>query len=159
MIRQNDDGQAHIRTMFHQFYEAQKLTEHESDRDKEKMCFCYDPWQYSWTCTGQKKMLVPHGLATADARPLTSPEPVNFGALKWEQQSVWVVDGLLHRGESNLLARRRFYIHETSWMILFGDGFDRKENLVKCYLRYLRSATDPTPQGRWYAVSGGDPAN
>jgi hypothetical protein len=155
MIGQNDDGQAHIRTMFSQFYESQKAAEHDSVFDKEKNCFCYDPGQYSWAYVGQKSMLVPCGRDSMDAAFPATSEPVSLRSLKWELRAVWIVDGLLHRGESNLLARRRFYIDETSWMILFGDGFDSRGNLLKCYVRHLHPATYANPQGRWYLVGDG----
>ena len=88
-----------------------------------------------WRYAGLRDVLIPY-VAASDK-----------GVLRWELHHVWIVEGSLRAGESNILALRRFYIEEQSWLILMGEGFARDGTLVN---RYMLAMGAPCGRGRWY---------
>jgi hypothetical protein len=87
-----------------------------------------------------------------DMRDLLQPKFSNPKITRWEKHSVWVVEGTLQPGESNVLARRRFYIDEDSWCILLGEGYDIAGTMVKCYMLFKGTTPATGKQGRWYPL-------
>lgn len=77
----------------------------------EECGLCSDPAQYDWRCIGKQDMLVPYNCIVS--RPL-----------RWINQEVWVLEGVLRRGESNIAQRRLFYINEASWLVALGESYD-----------------------------------
>jgi hypothetical protein len=98
-------------------------------------------------------MLVPFKRGTAHFDTLQERPIIPFSLrIHWEKRRVWVVEGMLHRGESNTLPRRIFYIDEASWLILWGEGYDLSGAMVKWYLLDTGANSPPAKQGRWYCL-------
>ena len=87
--------------------------------------FCTDPSQYEWKYIDKKFVVVPfkHAIPDNDTKP-TDVVHANLqdANTRWEKHLAWVVEGSLRRGESNILSRRMFYLAETTWQILYGEG-------------------------------------
>lgn len=114
---------------------------------------CSDPTQYDWSYISKKKMLVPYNCAAAHFDILRDVGQAAFlksQSIRWESHHVWIVEGNLCRGESNVLQRRRFYIDEDSWMILLGEGYDIAGTMIKCYLHDSHLLSPTRLLGRWY---------
>jgi hypothetical protein len=116
---------------------------------------CDNPAQYDWYLIGKQETLVPI-FCTGTAGGI--PEPVKplsalLGdeATRWEQHSVRIIDGVLRRGESNILRRRRFFVDEKSGSILLGEGYDHEAVMVKCYFVEKPSLSSQPCRGRWYS--------
>jgi hypothetical protein len=121
----------------------------------EGFSFCRDPAQYEWRYIGKRAMLVPYnnGLQHSAAPKNVQHPPLLSGkSIRWEKHQVWIVEGVLVRGESNVLQRRRFYIDEDSWMVLLGDGHDLSGELVMHYLLESHSVASGYASGRWHNV-------
>ena len=119
------------------------------------LVFCSNLAQYDWKYVTKKQVLVPFtcepGHLKASGNTAQS-QPSSRLKLRWEKYPVWIVDGILHRGESNLLARRRFYLDEESWQIVYGEGFDNAETIVKCYMLSRLGGMPARVEGEWYPV-------
>jgi hypothetical protein len=117
--------------------------------------FCSNPAQYDWKNLGKREIIVPYNCDSAGfvfPRHHTDATPHMSGKIRWEKHRVWVVEGTLHKGESNVLPRRRFYLDEDSWKILMGEGYDDKGKLVKCYMLCCGTIPNAGHKGRWYPV-------
>lgn len=116
--------------------------------------FCSNPSDYIWRYVSKRKTIIPYN---CDALPqplsedLDEPEFSNTKNLRWEMHDLLVVEGILRVGESNLLTRRCFYIEEKTWAILFGEGYDISENVVKCYMLSGQIGSNLNKHGRWYS--------
>lgn len=148
-------GQDYVREALDEAFEGQKPMSGGASSINETSGFCSNPAEYEWQCLGRKEMLVPYN---SDAAPVGSVQDLmelgfpHASKLRWEKHRVWIVEGTLRRGESNVLERRRFYLDEDSWLILLGDGYDRAGTLVKCYLLYKPAAVAVSKRGRWFAM-------
>jgi hypothetical protein len=117
--------------------------------------FCDNPAQYAWTLIDKREMLVPYdctplpSLSPGDSTPLKFPNAINT---RWEMHRVFVVEGILLKGESNRLERRRFYVEEDSWLILLGEGYDNGGAMAKCFMLYKSEAHGNNIRGRWYPL-------
>lgn len=125
--------------------------------------FCTDPQRYTWRSHGKREIHMPfHRLqgAYAEAESLLVTALFDRRAFRWERHHVWVVEGQLRRGESNILQRRDFYIEEASWQILYGEGYNLKNDLIRYYLLNAEEMSVMSRRGRWYDIrhSGGEPA-
>jgi hypothetical protein len=119
------------------------------------LVFCSNLAQYDWKYVSKKHVLVPFTCEPGHfkaARNIAKPQPSGRPILRWEKHPVWIVDGILHRGESNVLARRRFYLDEESWQIVYGEGFDNVETIVKCYMLSRLWVAPARAEGEWYPV-------
>ncbi len=155
MSRQSGNDETHVRKALDQIYAALGSAINGVSAREEHLYFCSNPAQYEWKYAGRKKVLVPqncvleHRIKPQYPAP---PEPKHFMVAKWELRGVWIVEGVLHRGESNLLARRRFYLDEDSWQILLGDGYDYNERLVSYYMHHRCVSTNMLQWGQWYSI-------
>jgi hypothetical protein len=116
--------------------------------------FCRDPAQYEWRYIEKREMLVPYNCPSRVYVPQDAGEtkPSGTKAMRWEKHRVWIVEGTLCRGESNVLQRRRFYIEEDSWFVLLGEGYDFSGRLVTHYLLDSYAVSLRSSAGRWYSI-------
>jgi len=112
-----------------------------------RLSFCNNWNQYEWTYVNEQELLVPYRSdgTNSTRRSLTKTE------IRWESRRVWIVEGALCRGESNVLARRRFYLDRGLRQIIFGEGFDGSENLQKWYM-LSRDPFTAAVEGCWYEL-------
>lgn len=117
--------------------------------------FCANPADYEWRYVAQKKMLVPYNCnenSCQSSETDVDPQFPNRRFIRWETYNVLIVEGTLRAGESNILARRLFYIDKSSWSILYGEGYDRTGNVVRCYLLPKSALLIQNKQGRWFSL-------
>lgn len=120
------------------------------------LSFCSNPQEYEWKYLDKKEMLVPYICDAAPSYPeqeITQLKLANLGKIRWERHSVWIVEGTLRRGESNVLARRRFYLDENSWLILLGEGYDRAGAVTKCFMFHRDKTSTACNRGQWYSTN------
>jgi hypothetical protein len=83
--------------------------------------------QYDWKLLGKQEMLIPYNnnkLLNVTVAQAHGPKFINPEVLRWELHRVWVVDATLHPGKRNVLAHRRFYVDEDTWIIGVVDSWD-----------------------------------
>jgi hypothetical protein len=116
--------------------------------------FCDNPEEYEWRYVEKREMIIPYNCDALPARSqniLMESEFPDLSSIRWEKHRVWIVEGILRPGESNLLVRRRFYIDEDSWLILLGEGYDGAGTMARCFMLYTLSIPSKHRQGRWYS--------
>ena len=95
--------------------------------------------KYDWKFLTKKEVYVPYN---NNAMVLVEPEKAHLAhfldpnIVRWELHRVWVVEATLHPGERNVMARRRYYVDEDTWIITHGDTWDSNDNLYHvntCY--------------------------
>jgi len=151
----HENGQEHVRKALDEAFERQNSAANDGANIDESSSFCSNPAEYDWKYIGKQEMLVPYNCGTVpfhDMRDLLQPKFSNPKITRWEKHSVWVVEGTLQPGESNVLARRRFYMDEDSWCILLGEGYDIAGVMVKCYMFFKCTTQATRKQGRWYPI-------
>jgi hypothetical protein len=152
MSRQDEHGQVHLRKVIDQLYQASNATINDISDIGESLVFCRNPAEYEWKYIGRRELIVPYhcvDLPSDIPTDVVRSSPSNAVTVRYEQHRVWIVDGTLKRGESNLLTRRRFYLDEESWLILLGEAYDIRGELVQCYVLYSFTGTDNSLTGRW----------
>jgi hypothetical protein len=90
--------------------------------------------RYDWKLIGKKEMYVPYNcnkLFLTTAEVAHQPNFINPDVLRWELHRVWVIDATLHPGSRNVIAHRRMYVDEDTWVALISDGWDAKGNIWK----------------------------
>ncbi|MBT8338479.1 MAG: DUF1329 domain-containing protein [Desulfatitalea sp.] len=90
---------------------------------------------FDWKIIGKQEMYVPYN-TNALWRVKTRDEAIharhyNPELLRFELHRVWVVEATLKEGERHVQPRHRYYIDEDSWMILYGDRYDARDQLAK----------------------------
>jgi hypothetical protein len=87
--------------------------------------------RYDWKHLGVKEIYVPYNnnkliLSTAAAahqRHFIDPDLV-----RWELHRVHIVEGTVASGSRDVIARRRYYLDEDSWLACLGDTYDAQGN-------------------------------
>jgi len=100
-----------------------------------------NPIQYDWKYIGKKEMFVPYNtndIYFSTPEEFLSPKFPNPDLVRWEKHRVWVVEATLHPGFRNVVAKRRFYFDEDTFIILLGEGYDTDGNLWKYYYNYVQ---------------------
>jgi hypothetical protein len=90
--------------------------------------------RYDFKLVGKKEMLVPYNnnrLTTRPVRELLGTRHANPDDIRYELHRVWVVEGTLAKGQQDIVARRRLYLDEDSWMAVYSDSWDEAGKLWK----------------------------
>ena len=101
--------------------------------------FFGSPEKYEWKSLGKLEMFIPYnnnGQFFKTPDKLFHPEYLNSNLVRWEKHRVWVVDATLAPGERNVVARRKFYIDEDTWMVTLVDEYDAQGKLWKVLCQY-----------------------
>ena len=142
-----------VRKALDQAFETQNGDREGIGSPDEASCFCSNPAEYEWKCLGKREMLVPYN---HDAKPLALPTGLDqarfpsAASIRWEKRLVWIVEGTLVRGESNVMARRCFYLDVESWAILLGEGYDGVGVLIRYYMLHGFDVGTKKIEGVWY---------
>lgn len=151
----HDNSHDHVRRMHGDPCEALFAAMNNAESHVDGLIFCSNPAEYNWKCLSNKEMFVPYNgdIHSADRSPDTTLLQLSeLGLIRWQKHRVWVVEGVLQPGESNVLARRLFYIDEETWDILLGEGFDAHGTIVKCYMLNSTALLATDRQSRWYST-------
>jgi hypothetical protein len=89
---------------------------------------------YDFKLVGKKEMYIPYNNNRLYTRPVSEVlgrSHANPEDLRYELHRVWVVDGTLAPGAHDIVAHRRLYLDEDSWMVVYSDSWDDAGRLWK----------------------------
>ncbi|MGH6890104.1 MAG: DUF1329 domain-containing protein [Rhizomicrobium sp.] len=89
---------------------------------------------YDFKLLGKKEMFVPYNNNRFYTRPTTEilgAHHANPADLRYELHRVWVVEGTRKPGVHDVVARRRLYLDEDTWMAVYSDSWDDSGPLWK----------------------------
>jgi hypothetical protein len=89
---------------------------------------------YDFKLLGKKELYVPYNnnrLYTLPVRDVLGSTHANPNALRYELHRVWVVEGTLANGKHDIVARRRLYLDEDTWMAVYSDSWNEQGTLWK----------------------------
>ena len=92
--------------------------------------------RYDWKVLGKKEVYVPYNnnrFSQASFDQIMGEHHLNPDFVRYELHRVWVVEATLAEGKRNVVAKRRYYVDEDSWLSLGGDGWDASGKLWKHY--------------------------
>lgn len=90
--------------------------------------------RYDFKLVGKREMYVPYNNNRLYGLPATTvlgPRHANPDALRYELHRVWVVEGTLAKGKDHVAPRRRFYIDEDTWFVVYTESWDDDGKLWK----------------------------
>ncbi|WP_221796855.1 DUF1329 domain-containing protein [Oceanobacter mangrovi] len=126
------------------------------------------PDYYDWTLEGKKEIYIPYNayrvhqgdLKVDDILAARHPDPQ---WLRYEPHRVWVLEANLRTGFSHKYAKRRYYLDEDSWQIIYAEEYDANGELqqlteahvINYYdIQMVYTTLEVTydfPSGRYYA--------
>jgi Protein of unknown function (DUF1329) len=89
---------------------------------------------YDFKLLGKKEMFVPYNNNRLYGRPVREVlgrAHADPDDLRYELHRVWVVEGTLAEGQHDIVARRRLYLDEDTWMAVYSDSWDAQGRLWK----------------------------
>jgi hypothetical protein len=89
---------------------------------------------YDFKLLGKKELYVPYNnnrLYTLPVRDVLGSAHANPNALRYELHRVWVVEGTLANGKHDIVARRRLYLDEDTWLAVYSDSWNEQGTLWK----------------------------
>jgi len=101
--------------------------------------------RYDWKLLGKKEIFVPYN---NNKLLLSTPEAAHLkhfldpDLVRWELHRVYVVEGTVHSGDRNVIARRRYYLDEDSWIACLGDTWDAQGNYWRHSMNILENRPD-----------------
>ena len=110
--------------------------------------------RYDFKLIGKKEMLIPYNnnkMFTGNSAALHTANFFDPEYVRWELHRVWVVEGTLHAGKRNVLARRVLYFDEDTWQCAIADAWDGAGNMLR--LHYSLCANFPNLPGTIWADS------
>lgn len=93
------------------------------------------PERYDWKLVGRRELYVPYHTnrledpAMKYADLISTRGHPNPDYVRYELRRVWVIDGILKKGNRHVYGKRRMYIEEDSWQILLADNYDTRGQL------------------------------
>jgi hypothetical protein len=92
------------------------------------------PDRYIFRSLGKREMYVPYNnnrLYAHDPRDMIGGHHENPDKLRYELHRVWVVEGTLAPGKHHVAPRRRLYVDEDTWQVVYSDSWDEDGKLWK----------------------------
>jgi len=92
------------------------------------------PDRYIFTILGKREMYVPYNnnrLYLLPASASIGPHHEIAASLRYELHRVWVVEGVLAPGKHHVAPRRRLYIDEDTWQVVYSESWDEDGKLWK----------------------------
>jgi Protein of unknown function (DUF1329) len=89
---------------------------------------------YDFKILGKKEMYVPYNNNRLYTRPVSEvlgAAHANPDDLRYELHRVWVIDGTLARGKHDIIAHRRLYLDEDTWLAVYSDAWDEQGRQVR----------------------------
>lgn len=152
MSAQSENNDTYVRKILNDVFRSDDGVSHGVEIQDDTLVFCNNPSQYVWTCVGRRDVLVPHRESSgcSDTPPDADRAEAPTGpSLRWQLQNMWVIDGVLCRGESNLMQRRRFYIDPDSWAIVMGEGHGHSGKILAFFQADLDAHATRPIAGKW----------
>lgn len=103
--------------------------------------------RFDWKLVGKKEMYIPYNAYKLSDSTLKYEDMLDKGHVKsdlmrYELHRVWEVEATLKDGVSHIYKKRKFYLDEDSWMVVFQDAYDSRDNLWRVYSNPLMQAYD-----------------
>ncbi|EKF75278.1 hypothetical protein A11A3_04840 [Alcanivorax hongdengensis A-11-3] len=115
------------------------------------------PDKYNWSLVHEKpvEMFIPYNNYKIDSADISYEQLLQQGHVnpeyaRWELHRVWVVEANLKEGERHIYTKRRFYIDADSWQIAAVDQYDRRGELWRVSLAYIKNYYEVPTQ--WSAL-------
>ncbi len=94
------------------------------------------PNQYDWVLIGKQELYIPYNAYALNNAPdkwqnVLQARHLNPELLRYEAHRVWVVDAHLRKGVSHRHNRRRFYMDEDSWSIVYAEEYNANDQLAQ----------------------------
>jgi hypothetical protein len=92
------------------------------------------PDRYDFRILGKREMLVPYNNDALNHAPpsrVMGPHHANPDLLRYERHRVWIVEGRLAPGKHHVAPRRRLYVDEDTWMVVYSEAWDEDGRLWK----------------------------
>ncbi len=85
--------------------------------------------EFNWTIIGKQEMYVPYNayrLHSGDTRvdDIVTARHINQDLARYELHRVWVIEATRRENSDHLYQRRRYYLDEDSWRIMFAEHYD-----------------------------------
>lgn len=111
--------------------------------------------RYTWQLVGKKEVYVPYNVYKIGDKNLKYDDVLDKGTVKselmrYELHRVWVVEATLKEGQKHIYGKRRFYLDEDSWMVLYEDAYDTRGNLWRVGVHGFRQNYDALVP--WHSV-------
>ncbi len=92
------------------------------------------PDYYDWKLIGKQELYVPYNAYRVHQNDLSlddivGDDHINPQLLRYEAHRVWVVEAELRIGYRHRYAKRRYYVDEDSWSILYAEEYDQEGQL------------------------------
>lgn len=90
--------------------------------------------RYAFKIVGKKEMYVPYNnnrLYSLPTSGILGKTHANPDSLRYELHRAWVIDGVLAQGAHDIVAHRRLYLDEDTWLAMYSDSWDEQGNLWK----------------------------
>lgn len=115
------------------------------------------PERYNWRLLHDQpvEMYIPYNNYRIDDPSLKYSDLLMQGHInpehaRWELHRVWVVEATLKPGERHIYERRVFYVDEDSWQIGVIDQYDRRGDLWRVSIAYVKNYYEVPTQ--WTAL-------
>lgn len=115
------------------------------------------PDRYNWKLLHEQpvEMFIPYNNYDMDSPKIKYSDMLIPGHIKsdyqrWELHRVWVVEATLKEGERHIYERRVFYIDADSWQIAVVDQYDRRGDLWRVSIAYIKNYYEVPTQ--WTAL-------
>lgn len=95
--------------------------------------------RYEWKLLGKREMYVPYNVNGMHSLPVEQVFAEHHwapNAVRFELHRVWEVEATLAADKRNVLAKRRFYLDEDSWLAVLGEGYDAAGELWRVYFSF-----------------------
>ena len=94
------------------------------------------PDYYDWSLLGKQEMYIPYNSYKVHQNTLKIDDilhtnHLNSALLRYEAHRVWVVEANLRVGFSHRYAKRRYYLDEDSWSIIYAEEYDATGTLLQ----------------------------
>jgi len=98
--------------------------------------------RFDWKFVGKQELYIPYNNfqlsnAAHDADNLLHKGHINPDLTRYELHRVWVVEGTSKAGIRHLYSKRRFYLDEDSWSIVYADQYNSRGDLWRVHISYL----------------------
>lgn len=96
--------------------------------------FSGNPDRYDFRLVGKQEMYIPYNnnrLYALPAARVAGPHHANPDGVRYELHRVWVVEARVAKGKNHLAPRRRFYVDEDTWFVVYCDAWGADGRLWK----------------------------
>ena len=91
--------------------------------------------RFDWKLVGKQEMFIPYNsnrtLTSEKDADVVGGNHLNPDHIRWELHRVWVVEATLRDGQRHTSPKSRYYIDEDSWILVWGDRWDAKNQLAR----------------------------